>query len=385
MELSKKIDVKMIPIIEPQVHLGKNFSLERADALAARVGLEGFLLTEKKFGKPFLKQTSNCSMAVYSRVTIAGSKVATVRRLLAKVRKSFDVVAVQTAEAKVAHWVAKDNRVDILSMPSSSMKELLTKQLTNVAAQIPLFFEIDLKPFLEEKAPPEVNSIYLRQISRALNILLRERAPFIFTLNVGEPFAFKDARSIISFAKVLGIPYLSLKENYLKFKERLERNRKRLTEGFVAPGIWKVPAEEKKYLPKKQKETVENTFVLLEELKPQSLNEKRLERQRYLLFEIISEKEFELSEKELMNIFWSKFQKLFGEINSSRAGIYLSYYSAEKRVGILRTTHKMVDPVRATLLTIGALKTEKVIVNVLKISGTISNLLATAKQKSTSN
>ncbi len=375
----------MMPIIEPQVHLGRNFSLERADALAARVGLDGFLLTEEKFDKSFLKQSSNCRVAVYTRVNITGTTVATVRRLLAKMRKTFDVVAVQTVEAKVAHWVAKDNRVDILSIPPSSMKELLTKQLANVVAQTPLFFEIDLKPFLEEKPGQELNSIYLRQISRALNILLRERAPFIFTLNVAEPFAFKDARSIVSFAKVLGIPYLSLKENYLKFKERLKRNRKRLTDGFVAPGIWRVPRKEKKRLAKKQKEIAESTFALLEELKPQSLNEKRLERQRYLLFEIISEKESELSEKELMNIFWSKFQKLFGEINSSRAGIYLSYYSAEKRVGILRTTHKMVDPVRATLLTIGALKTEKVIVNVLKISGTISNLLAAAKQKSTSN
>jgi len=372
----------MLLIIEPQVILDKNTSLEAMDTIARRVGLAGYILSGIKFNKKFMRRIESCSLKVYTRTDLIEADSKVVRRLLPKVRKSFDVVAIKTKSAKVAQWVVKDNRVDILSIPISAAKEILTPPLANVAAQNNTFFELDLSFLWRDEAEEQNQSIALRQLSRAINILLREKTPFIFTLNVTEPFAFRDARSIVAFAEVLGIPYLQLKENYLKFQRRLQRNRKRLQEGFIAPGIWKVEATKDEPAveiasPQSANEVLELPLALI----PQSLKEKRLERQRYLLFEILSEQEHSITDQEFMTTFWKKFAKLFGEINSSRAGVYLSYYSPEERVGILRTSHKMVNAVRATFLTINKLCSMKIIIRVHKVSGTIANLLKMSKIK----
>jgi hypothetical protein len=72
-------------------------------------------------------------------------------------------------------------------------------------------------------------SIDLRNLTRVINILVKEKTPFIFSFNVESPLQFRDPRGILATGRILGIPEAILKSNYLSFKNRIEINRTKLS------------------------------------------------------------------------------------------------------------------------------------------------------------
>jgi RNase P/RNase MRP subunit POP5 len=117
-------------------------------------------------------------------------------------------------------------------------------------------------------------------------------------------------------------------------------------------------------------------------LKQINTSNKRLERQRYLLFEVLSEEKLAITEKEFIEYFWEIFTKIFGEIGSSRAGVYLNKFNEEKAFGILRCSNYSLDNVRTTFTMMSEIKKISILIHVMKISGTLKNLLQIEKKKS---
>jgi ribonuclease P/MRP protein subunit POP5 len=100
---------------------------------------------------------------------------------------------------------------------------------------------------------------------------------------------------------------------------------------------------------------------------PPSLRERR----RYLVFEVISEREIE--RKELLKEIWDCIYSLYGDVGVSESKIWLIQYDKRAGIGILRCAHKKVEEVRAALACLHSVNETRtrIGIRVLGISGTI--------------
>jgi ribonuclease P/MRP protein subunit POP5 len=102
------------------------------------------------------------------------------------------------------------------------------------------------------------------------------------------------------------------------------------------------------------------------------------ERKRYLLFEVMSERE--LDKRELLKEIWDSMYSLYGDVGASESKLWLIDYhvrdgtNRNRSVGILRCAHDRVDAVRASLACIHTVNDARVGIRVIKTSGTIKGV-----------
>ncbi len=109
----------------------------------------------------------------------------------------------------------------------------------------------------------------------------------------------------------------------------------------------------------------------------------KLERHRYIVFEIISERN-DINEDNIKSTLWNQIFRLFGEFGTSQTGLWIIYYDKENKRGVIRTSLKYYENVRAALVMITSIfgkqdersgrKDHDVIFHVLGVSGTIKTI-----------
>ncbi|NVM54181.1 MAG: hypothetical protein HWN66_10815 [Candidatus Helarchaeota archaeon] len=95
------------------------------------------------------------------------------------------------------------------------------------------------------------------------------------------------------------------------------------------------------------------------------------ERQRYILFKIISEGIIE--EKALIRAVWRHLLQLYGDFGTSQTGLWLTEYE-NNSYGIIRTNVQALPMVRATLAIIRQIEGKNCLFVVQGVSGTIKSL-----------
>ncbi|MHA1462449.1 MAG: RNase P subunit p30 family protein [Candidatus Heimdallarchaeota archaeon] len=369
----------MIPFVEPTVYVDNEKLLLEFDTIASRLGITGYVVCDFsiKKGKKAEKQES---VEHFSRKDTKISNLNKVKNFLSKERNQCELLSVTTTNAKIAQWVVKDNRVDILSIPVSKIKEIITEQLANVAAANQTFLEIDLSSIIHST---DRKSIILHKLTRVMRLILKQRAPFIFTTKAKDPFGLRDMRSIIALGNLIGVPEQRTKDCMKAFYERIQLNKKKLSDEFITTGIWK---KNKKQSPKETKKKkildvrIESDDLPVEFIK-QSEEKRRLDRQRYILFEILSEKKTKYEKKQIEDLVWKEIGNHFGSVGSSRIGMFFSYFSLEEQFGIIRCTNHSLQSIRAVFSFITNIEDEKVLFHIMKVSGTIRSLVKIAKKK----
>jgi len=95
------------------------------------------------------------------------------------------------------------------------------------------------------------------------------------------------------------------------------------------------------------------------------------ENARYLVFEIISRKDFDIAEA--VDALWQSSLLLFGETGASKFSLWVPFnlYDREKKRGIVKCAHTSVEEVRSAIAAIRQIGNEPVIVHVLGVTGTI--------------
>lgn len=105
--------------------------------------------------------------------------------------------------------------------------------------------------------------------------------------------------------------------------------------------------------------------------RPNTLPPTLRENARYLVFEIISKKDFDIAE--IVDTLWQSALLLFGETGASKFSIWVPYnlYDRQRKRGIAKCAHTSVEEVRAALAAITRIGNEPVIIHVLGVTGTI--------------
>ena len=97
------------------------------------------------------------------------------------------------------------------------------------------------------------------------------------------------------------------------------------------------------------------------------------EKQRYLVFEIISKKEFELGE--VVSAIWNSALQTYGEVCVSSFSLWIpgNLYDKTKKKGIAKCNHNSVEQMRSVLATIKEIEGNPVCFMVTGVTGTIKS------------
>ena len=101
------------------------------------------------------------------------------------------------------------------------------------------------------------------------------------------------------------------------------------------------------------------------------------EKNRYISFQIISEKGEEFTYSDLESAVWNTILDFLGEEGVSKTSVWLlkGRWNQKRQIGILRCNHKSVQEVIASLRLINRLGDNRITFKILKISGTIKSII----------
>ncbi len=97
------------------------------------------------------------------------------------------------------------------------------------------------------------------------------------------------------------------------------------------------------------------------------------ERERYLVFEVISESPIDY--KDLSRAMWFSIISFIGESGAgeSQARLIKNLYNPKKQQGVIRCRHDMTEKVRASVALVRKIGSINAIIRVLGITGTIKS------------
>lgn len=100
----------------------------------------------------------------------------------------------------------------------------------------------------------------------------------------------------------------------------------------------------------------------------------KFERQRYILFYYIIEKDITIDGKSIINLIWNNLFRYFGVKETSKIGLWLVKFNLEERWGILRFSHTSKEIVITSLGMIRYFQNYRISIYPIKTSGTIKKL-----------
>jgi RNase P/RNase MRP subunit p30 len=172
---------------------------------------------------PKLKEAlSNLPLKAYSRVNLNFDSVTNNNKMLNRVRRSVDIVAVACLNRRVAVWAARNTNVDLLYFPEIKMYKQVDKSLVGLIYSSENSVEIAIRPILLNKGLTRANTLGI--LRKAAETVLREHVALVLTSDAHTKFELRSPRGLAALGTLLEIPYEkaieAVSKNPLKILER---------------------------------------------------------------------------------------------------------------------------------------------------------------------
>ncbi|XES77387.1 MAG: RNase P subunit p30 family protein [Candidatus Bathyarchaeia archaeon] len=172
-----------------------------------------------------------------SRVDLRPRSQADLLSALRKLRRKFEVICVLCENKEVARQAAKDRRVDLLNFPLLDFKRrFFDFAEAELASSAQAGFEVDVKPLLVLEGPARVR--LLSSLRREVAVALEYHVPVVACSGVSELLLMRRPREVALLLSLFGLQgEPALNTVSVNPAALVCRNREKLAEGFVAPGI----------------------------------------------------------------------------------------------------------------------------------------------------
>ncbi|MFX1479243.1 MAG: Rpp14/Pop5 family protein [Promethearchaeota archaeon] len=98
------------------------------------------------------------------------------------------------------------------------------------------------------------------------------------------------------------------------------------------------------------------------------------ERQRYIIFKIITEGNLLLNQKLILKSIWQSIWRYFGMKEANKIGLWLLELNLEESYGIIRFSHETKEVIITSLTLVKEINGNKVILSPIKTYGTIKSI-----------
>ncbi|MEM2144435.1 MAG: RNase P subunit p30 family protein [Candidatus Jordarchaeaceae archaeon] len=165
---------------------------------------------------------SNLPLRAYSRVNLNFDSVTKNVKMLNRLRKYVDIVAVTCLNRRVAVWAARNADVDLLYFPEIKMYQQVDKSLVSLIHNSGNAVEISVRPILLTRGLARANTLGI--LRKAAEIVMKENAVLVLTSDAHSKFELRSPKSLAALGTLLEIPYEiaieAVSENPLKILER---------------------------------------------------------------------------------------------------------------------------------------------------------------------
>jgi ribonuclease P/MRP protein subunit RPP1 len=208
--------------------------------LAAKLGFRGLGLSQGETPHRDLKElAAGMGLDLVSRVDLIPRNTGELTAVLRRLRRRFEVVAVECRSKKIARQAAKDHRVDILSFPFSPSRRGrigLDRQEASLASEANCVYEINLTDLLY--LDPVDHSRLIGIMRREVGNARRFDVPIVVSSGARTPLQMRDPRGLAAVLTLMSLDDEVGLDAVSKNPERIVgTNRGKLDPGFVTPGV----------------------------------------------------------------------------------------------------------------------------------------------------
>ena len=228
------------------LHLKPELKGKNAETLIARAADLGYKCVGVSLPFNHYRETSStlkkiCSdlgLDFVSRIDLQPPNSRVLLNALRRVRRTFEVVAVTCLSKSVARQAAKDRRVDLLNFPSyDPRRRFFDKAEAELASKSFASLEIDMAPLLTLHDYQLASFLYT--LRREVEIARKFDVKVVISSGAQNTFLMRQPHDYVSLARLLDLDKdLALDALSENPKSIIERNRRKLSPDYVAPGVY---------------------------------------------------------------------------------------------------------------------------------------------------
>jgi ribonuclease P/MRP protein subunit RPP1 len=183
------------------------------------------------------KRCGEAGLELVTRVDLAPRNPRELLEDLRRLRRRFEIVSVLCASKPVARQAAKDRRVDLLSFSAARTRDrFFDNAEAELASKALASFEIDLAPFLSLSG--FLRTRLITSLRKELTVAKRFEAPLVISSGAPNEFLLRNPHDYAALTFLFdldsSLALRALSETPLTI---VERNREKLSPGFVMPGL----------------------------------------------------------------------------------------------------------------------------------------------------
>jgi len=189
-------------------------------------------------GLTYLKDLSKeAGLDFVSRVDFRPRNETELTHFLRRFRRCFEVICILCDTKEIARQAAKDRRVDLVNFPSIDYhRRFFDRAEAELAHSSIAAFEVDIKPLLILDGPPRIR--LLTSLRREVDLACEFKVPLILSSGTEEFRLMRFPKDMASVAYLFGMDEATALDAISTNPEEIvKRNRKKLSERFIAPGI----------------------------------------------------------------------------------------------------------------------------------------------------
>ena len=214
--------------------------LETMLELASRLGFKGVGVVSIGIPQKTVKEmASGHGLDHVRRTNLTPRNPQELMVTLRRLRRQFEIIAVECRSKAVARQAAKDNRVDILNFPTSASarkRVWFDRQEASLASGANCAYEVNVSDLLQlgQLGASRLLSVMRDEVDNAV----RFGVPVVVSSGADNPLTMRVPRELAAVLELLGIG----EEEGLDAVSTtpwgiVDRNREKLGPGFVAPGV----------------------------------------------------------------------------------------------------------------------------------------------------
>lgn len=203
--------------------------------MAATLGYSGICIENLNNQHAIQRHAGAYAIKIWSRKTLRGS-IGKVKDELGHERKKYHLISILTEEQDLAKWAARDQRVDCILVPLSSIGKVIDVPFVKLAATNRKALEIHLHDILRATESRRVG--LLRNLHKALAKAKQRSCKILMGSGTSKPVHMRAPRDMAALLETVGLNYEEALETIANVPLTiLERNEQRLSPSFIAPGV----------------------------------------------------------------------------------------------------------------------------------------------------
>jgi RNase P/RNase MRP subunit p30 len=174
-------------------------------------------------------------LEVISRIDLNPKTAGALKAALRRVRRLYEVVAVECRSKAVARQAARDHRVDVVYLPPDSGL-WFDEAEARLSAQTGCAYEINLSEFLALLGEGDARA--LRRVAEGVENAYRKDVDIVLSSGASTRLEMRDPRGLASTLTLLDVEYEEALEMVSENPWSIvQRNRRRLSGEYVTSGV----------------------------------------------------------------------------------------------------------------------------------------------------